>query len=59
MIELDAVLSNADWSKRTPDTLDYMKKVAENKTFKDDEGDSDKPAPEPKKRSRKKKEPKE
>ena len=24
MIELDAVLSNADWSKRTPDTLDRL-----------------------------------
>jgi hypothetical protein len=53
MIELDAVLSNADWSKRTPDTLDYMKRVAEKKAVQDDGKDSDSPAPEPNKRSRK------
>jgi hypothetical protein len=27
MIELDAVLSNADWAKRTPDRLDDLKDV--------------------------------
>ena len=28
MIALDAVLSNADWSKRTPDTIDYLSGVS-------------------------------
>jgi hypothetical protein len=31
MIALDAVLSNADWTKRTPDTLDQLSKLSQSK----------------------------
>lgn len=50
MIELDAVLSNADWAKRTPDTLEHMDRVARGKAGADASKTVDKPN-----RSRKKK----
>lgn len=32
MIELDAILSNADWAKRTPDTLEHIEQVIAEKS---------------------------
>lgn len=43
MIDLDAVLSNADWAKRTPDTLQGMEKALAKTPGDNDEAVPEKP----------------
>lgn len=54
MIDLDAVLSNADWAKRTPDKLSDLEQIAKKGSEKSDEQAAySKPKPKRKPRKRK------